>query len=231
MSVLPVRVVRLGLIPWKEAVAVQLRYVKQLQEDSTAKDAILLCEHPPVYTLGKRLQEDPVQAAHLRALGAEYHKSSRGGQITFHGPGQLVGYPILHLRRFNPSIKGFVHSLEESIIRTVGHYGLVGEHSEHTGVWIGPNKIGAIGLQVSHGIVYHGFALNCNVDLTWFQRIVPCGIVGRGVTSLAAELDRQVTVDDVIPVFLEKFAEEYRCALIEEAVLPDTEALAARPAS
>ena len=221
MAARPLRVLRLGLIPWKDALSVQMKFVKQLEENPNAKDVLLLCQHPPVYTLGKRQEENIVEANRLRSLGADYFKTNRGGQITFHGPGQLVGYPILMLSRYNKSIKGFVNSLEESLISTVAHWGLVGEHSEHTGVWVNDNKICAFGLQVSHGITFHGFALNCNVDLKWFQSIVACGIVGKGVTSISAELGRDeedrggkarvITVDDAIPIFVQKFAQEFNC--------------------
>ena len=117
-------------------------------------------------------------------------KINRGGLSTFHGPGQLVVYPILNLQKFKPSVRWYVSQLEETIIQTCLSYGLKAERTEHTGVWIGMNKVAAIGIHVTHSITYHGLSLNCNTDLSWFNDIVPCGIADRGVTSITKELEK-----------------------------------------
>ncbi len=176
----------------------------------------LLVEHPPVYTLGKngRLDHLLLSEEALRARGAEFFHIDRGGDITFHGPGQLVGYPILDLDRFFTDIHRYLRELEETIIRTCADYGLqAGRVAGRTGVWIGPDargperKICAMGIRCSRWVTMHGFAFNLNTDLRFFSYIVPCGIADRGVTSLAAELDRPV--------------DEARCAGVCYATLPN----------
>ncbi|CAG9772945.1 unnamed protein product [Ceutorhynchus assimilis] len=148
-------------------------------------------------------------------VGAEFYKTNRGGLITFHGPGQLVVYPILNLKHFKPSIKWYVCHLEKTIIHLCQKYGLTGETSPHTGVWIGDNKICAIGIHGSRFITTHGLALNCNTDLGWFDHIVPCGIEGRGVTSLSKELKRNVSIDEVIPEFVDSFCTIFECESLD----------------
>lgn len=212
MSLLPLRVVRTGIAPWRTVLDLQHKFVKELQEDDKAADVLILCEHPPVYTLGKRLEENPAEARRLTAIGAEYHKTTRGGQITFHGLGQLVGYPIMRLNRYNHSIKIFVDMLEGSIMRSLEHWNIASEQSVHTGVWVGHSKIAALGLQVGHGVTHHGFAINCNVDLSWFAHIVPCGIADRGVTSISRVIGRDVAVNEAIPVVLREFCTMYGCS-------------------
>eukprot|EP00037_Helgoeca_nana_P019182 m.186139 g.186139 ORF g.186139 m.186139 type:complete len:225 (+) comp24756_c0_seq3:183-857(+) len=186
-------VLRLGRIGWTQAEVVQKALVASKtaaatairgrrataatgQGDSTGApavpdDVLLLCEHPPVYTTGRRMQPDPQEQRLLENLGAEYLHCQRGGQTTFHGPGQLVGYPIVDLRALGGGTRCFVHALEETMIRTCAEFGVSATRSEHTGVWVGSNKIGAIGIQVSRGMTWHGFALNCATDLSWFGHI------------------------------------------------------------
>ncbi|MEX0600489.1 MAG: lipoyl(octanoyl) transferase LipB [Rhodothermales bacterium] len=167
---------------------------------------LLLVEHPPVYTLGKSGDAGHLLASDelLRKRGASFVEIDRGGDITFHGPGQIVGYPILDLDRFFTDIHRYLRQLEESIIRTVGAFGLEGRRSENrTGVWIGPDdtgnerKICAMGIRCSRWVTMHGFALNVNTDLSYFSHIVPCGISDRGVTSMREELGRDVDVSTV----------------------------------
>lgn len=162
---------------------------------------LLLLQHPHVYTLGKS-----GDAAHLllseerlRAVGATFHHIDRGGDITYHGPGQLVGYPILDLDRFFTDLGRYLRLLEEAIIRTCSEYGVAGTRVDgRTGVWVGPDdqglerKICAMGVRCSRWVTMHGFAFNLNTDLDFFGHIVPCGITDRGVTSLAAEVGRPV---------------------------------------
>lgn len=151
----------------------------------------------------------------LRLLGADIHRTNRGGLITFHGPGQLVCYPVLNLGSFKKSVRWYVCQLEKTVIRLCSKFGIKASTSPHTGVWVGDNKICAVGIHCGRYITSHGLALNCNTDLTWFDHIVPCGIEGKGVTSLSAELQRDVSVGETIPQLLEAFQEQFTCRLTE----------------
>ncbi|KAI6183880.1 Lipoate-protein ligase B [Aphelenchoides bicaudatus] len=183
------------------------------------KNYICLLEHFPVYTVGLRDQSyTPQMEEHLRALGADFHRIKRGGLITFHGPGQLVAYPILNLRSIVVAglplgVKRYVSALEEVLIRvSTDTYGLknVGR-TENPGVWIEENrKLAAIGIQVQNGITGHGLALNCNTDLKWYNNIVACGLEGKTVSSLSKELGHDVSVDDVLQPFVQTFAEVFQ---------------------
>ncbi len=156
---------------------------------------LLVVEHPPVYTLGKsgRVENLLVPEAELERLGAPLFRIDRGGDITFHGPGQLVGYPILDLERIGLGLRDYIDALEETVIRTVARYGIrAGRIAGASGVWLGeksafPRKICAIGVRASRYVTMHGFALNVATDLDWFRRIHPCGFADRGVTSIARE--------------------------------------------
>lgn len=167
---------------------------------------LLLVEHPPVYTLGRNGEEAHLLLSeeHLARKGATFFHIDRGGDITFHGPGQLVGYPILDLDRFFTDIHRYLRELEEVIIRTCADFGLEARRIEgRTGVWIGPDeqgperKICAMGIRCSRWVTMHGFAFNLNTDLSFFNHIVPCGIRDRGVTSLARELETPVDEQQV----------------------------------
>lgn len=166
----------------------------------------LMVEHPPVYTLGKSGKEEHVliNEAERELRGIEYFKTNRGGDITFHGPGQIVGYPVLDLEKFYTDIGKYLRSLEEVIILTMNEYGFKGERSAgETGVWIDPGikgrerKICAMGVRCSRWITMHGFAFNVNTDLEFFDHIVPCGIKDKQVTSLQKELGHEVSFDEV----------------------------------
>ncbi len=182
-----------------------------LSEDSKeiTENFLLFCQHPHVYTLGKSGDESHLllQESFLSTIGATYFKTNRGGDITYHGPGQLVGYPILDLENFYTDIHLYLRMLEEAIIKTCEGYGLVaGRIDGLTGVWINPTqedarKICAMGVKASRWISMHGFALNVNTDLSYFSHIVPCGIATRGVTSLQQELRQEMdfrSVSDVV---------------------------------
>ncbi|HEX9313494.1 MAG TPA: lipoyl(octanoyl) transferase LipB, partial [Actinomycetota bacterium] len=172
-------------------------------------DTLILLEHPPVYTAGRRW--DP---AHLvwaedamRAAGAEFHLVDRGGSVTFHGPGQLVGYPIVDLGR-GGDVVGYVRKLEEVIIRAGADAGVPGldRNPVNSGVWAGDGKVCAIGVRVSRArVTLHGFALNCTTDLSWYEAIVPCGLADRGVTSLSDLAGREVTVEEMAPLVAAAF--------------------------
>ena len=200
-----------GLTPYAEAWKLQDELVR-LRKNDEIPDTFVLCEHPPVYTVG-RAAKDAVNLGagekHLRSLGAEVFWSDRGGDATFHGPGQIVGYPILRLR--DRDTHGYLRELEDVVIRVIGDYGITGwHHPEYTGAWVGEKKIAAIGVKFSSGwITSHGFALNVKTDLSWFDRITPCGIREFGVTSLAQELGREVSLADVEERIVDRFLQTF----------------------
>uniref|UniRef100_A0A3Q2Z3H2 Octanoyl-[acyl-carrier-protein]:protein N-octanoyltransferase LIPT2, mitochondrial n=2 Tax=Hippocampus comes TaxID=109280 RepID=A0A3Q2Z3H2_HIPCM len=202
-----VEVVRLGLLPYREALRVQETYVQRCRAGAGASHALLLCQHPPVYTTGIRQKgRPPAELERLRLLGAEVHNADRGGLITFHGPGQLLCYPVLHLAAFKKSVRWYVSQLEQTAISACAGLGVEASASPHTGVWVGDNKICAIGIRCSRYVTSHGLALNCDTDLAWFGHIVPCGLEGKGATSLSAERGRRVAVDEAVPHVLRAFA-------------------------
>ena len=174
--------VRAGTVPYRRAWAWQRALVERRAADAIP-DTVLLLEHPHVYTIGKRGSDADVLAdpAWLTANGAEVVRSDRGGQVTYHGPGQLVGYPITRLDP-SPDIWRFVGRVEQALVEVAAAFGLEarGERGDLTGVWVGQAKLGAIGMRVSRGVTSHGFALNCATDLAYFNAIVPCGMPDRG---------------------------------------------------
>ena len=198
-------------MPYAEAWELQKEMVR-LRKVDEIPDTLVLVEHPPVYTLGRAARDASNLGAgeeYLRALGAEVFWSDRGGDATFHGPGQIVGYPILRLE--DHDTHGYLRKLEEVLIRVLEDYGLEGwHHPQYTGVWVGERKIAAIGVKFSSGwITSHGFALNVKTDLSWFDRITPCGIRDFGVTSLERELAREVPMADVERKIVERFGETF----------------------
>ena len=200
-----------GLVPYAEAWEMQKGLVR-LRKDDLAPDTLLMVEHPPVYTVGRAAKGAANLGAgegYLRSLGAEVFWSDRGGDATFHGPGQIVGYPILRLKVLDTH--GYLRDLEEVLMRVIGDYGLEGaRHPDYTGVWVGERKIAAIGVKFSSGrITSHGFALNATTDLSWFDRITPCGIREFGVTSLARELGDGVSLSEVEERIVERFREVF----------------------
>ena len=200
-----------GLVPYAEGWELQRELVRLRKRDGIP-DTLLLLEHPPVFTVGRAAKDASNLGAgegYLRSLGAEVFWSDRGGDATFHGPGQLVGYPILRL--LDRDTHGYLRRLEGVVIRALGDYGLEGwHHPQYTGVWVGEKKIAAIGVKFSSGwITSHGFALNVSTDLTWFDRITPCGIREFGVTSLERELGHQVPITDVEQRIVQRFLETF----------------------
>ena len=169
------------------------------------KNTLIFCEHPHVYTLGKSGDENNllVNAEYLKKLGASFYKINRGGDVTYHGPGQIVGYPILDLENFFTDIHKYLRLLEEAVILTLKEYGLNGERSEgETGVWLDvgstkARKICALGIKTSRWVSMHGFAFNVNSDLSYFRNIVPCGIEDKQVTSLQKELKKEMGMWEV----------------------------------
>jgi lipoyl(octanoyl) transferase len=190
---------RLGVMPYAEAHALQERLVAARQED-TVGDSVLLLEHPKVITLGRAAKREHVLYPEevLHDQGYELHATGRGGDVTFHGPGQLVMYPILDLKPDREDVRRYVQDLEETMIRTCADYGVSAARSPGmNGAWVGENKIGAIGVRISRWVTMHGLALNVSTDLSAFAAIVACGIRGRGVTSLEREIGRAPALDDV----------------------------------
>jgi len=204
-----------------EAKSAWHRQSAELRTTSPRPDTLhhlLLCEHPPVYTLGKSGKAEHLLLSEevMASRGVTLHKTNRGGDITFHGPGQLVGYPILDLERIKPDIGRYLRDLEEVIIRTLATYGLHGGRSAgETGVWLDPEvsgrarKICAMGVRCSRWITMHGFALNVNTDLNYFQMIVPCGIQNKQVSSLQKELGREVNIQEVEDKIKKHFKEVF----------------------
>jgi lipoyl(octanoyl) transferase len=185
---------RLGRVPYAEGLALQARLVAERQA-GRIPDTLLLLEHDPVFTLGRNARAEHVlfPEADLRARGFEVFESGRGGDVTYHGPGQTVGYPILDLAPDRCDVHRYVRDLEEVLIRTCRDYGVAaGRVPGMTGAWVGEQKIAAIGVRIARWVTSHGFAFNVSGDLTPFGLIVPCGIRGRGVTSLARLLGRDV---------------------------------------
>jgi lipoyl(octanoyl) transferase len=167
--------------------------------DGDCGDSVMLLEHPPTYTLGRRTVPDDLVygPGECAARGIEIYKVDRGGRATYHGPGQLVGYPIMALGERYDVLK-YLRNLEEVLIRTAADFGVeAGRDPHHTGVWVGSNKIGAIGVKITRGITMHGFAFNVTTDLKMFEGIVPCGIAERWVTSLEAEAGTRLSVKEV----------------------------------
>lgn len=202
----------LGRMPYKECWTLQQSLFDELlarkHDPATRQDEagyLLLVEHPPVYTLGKsgHAENMLVSEEFLRSHGAEYYHIDRGGDITFHGEGQIVGYPILDLERIGIGLRQYIDSLEEAVIHTVAAYGIVaGRIAGASGVWITegerpPRKICAIGVRSSRYVTMHGFALNVATDLRWFSHINPCGFTDRGVTSIVRETGRNIPLDEV----------------------------------
>ncbi|XP_070605520.1 octanoyl-[acyl-carrier-protein]:protein N-octanoyltransferase LIPT2, mitochondrial isoform X1 [Erythrolamprus reginae] len=225
-----VRLVRLGRASLGASLAAQATGAALLLRadgGAAARERLVLWEpRGPVYTSGLRGEEAeaPGLAGRLRALGAEVARVGRGGRLTFHGPGQLVAYPVLDLRRRRLALRAYVAALERLARDTCRRLGLSDARAlppPRTGVWLGDRKLCAIGVHCGRHITTHGLALNCCTDLTWFDHIVPCGLEGLGVTSLSQELQRHMSVEEATQPFLEVFQEVFNCTLSEEADLDE----------
>lgn len=187
---------------------------------------LILCAHPPVYTLGKsgHMENLLVNDSRLKELNVAFYKTNRGGDITYHGPGQIVGYPVLDLELFFTDLGKYMRSLEEVIIRTLAAYGIKGDRLPGaTGVWLDPaepsraRKICAMGVRCSRWITIHGFALNVNTELRYFDYIVPCGISDKAVTSMQKELGYDVNEEEVKVLLKTEFAEVFNAEIVNEA--------------
>jgi lipoyl(octanoyl) transferase len=215
----PLEVRRLGVVPYGEALAMQRALVED-RKAGRVPDLLLLLQHPPVITLGVRGDggRSHVIATdeRLRALGIDICEAGRGGDVTYHGPGQIVGYPILDLKPDRQDVHVYVRDVEEVMIRTCADYRLTaGRVTGMTGTWIGPEKIGAIGVRISRWVTSHGFAFNVSTNLDHFKLIVPCGIADRGVTSLEQATGQTIAIDEVEDVLVRHF-----CAVFDRDVAP-----------
>jgi len=204
---------RLGLIGYQAALALQRELVEE-RRANRVPDLLLLLQHPPVITLGVRSEiaraNVVATSERLAELGVEVHETGRGGDVTYHGHGQIVGYPILDLRPDRCDVHRYVRDLEEVMIRACSDYGISATRiAGLTGTWVGAEKIGAIGIRISRWITSHGFAFNVGTDLDHFKLIVPCGISDRGVTSLEQLTGRTIPLVAVEDVLVRRFSEVF----------------------
>ncbi len=200
----------LGVTGYREAWDRQLASVEAVKGGG-AEDRLLIVEHPHVVTLGRNARRENILASpeRLAELGVELHETDRGGDVTYHGPGQIVGYPIVDLADWKKDVAAYLRGLEEVLIRTLAEYGLKGERdSEATGVWVGGAKAAALGVHISRWVTSHGFALNVTTDLEYFDHIVPCGLT-RPVTSLEKLLGRAPAREEVLAKLIRRFGEVF----------------------
>ncbi|MFO8234573.1 MAG: lipoyl(octanoyl) transferase LipB [Bacteroidales bacterium] len=225
----------LGIIDYKEAWDKQEELFNQIvnekketrnneSTDEKAMNYLLFCEHPHVFTLGKSGQQNNllINDEFLRKINATYYKINRGGDITYHGPGQIVGYPIIDLEQFDLQVKKYIYHLEEAIIQTLQHYNIEADRIESaTGVWLDKDKpdkarkICAIGVRASKFVTMHGFAFNINTDLKYFDYINPCGFTNKGVTSLQKELGKTIDISETKEIVKENLRKIFNMNLKE----------------
>jgi len=205
--------VPLGRVPYAEALELQRSIARDRISGAISQDVLLLMEHPPVITLGRSSKEKNLTASpeFLQSRGVELFEVERGGDVTFHGPGQLVGYPIIDLKRHRQDLHWYLRSIEQALINSLADYGIPGErNTAYTGVWTHGKKIASIGVHARDWVTWHGFALNVTTELSYFNLIVPCGIDGVVMTSIARELGvEQVSARDVTERVTAKFAEAF----------------------
>ena len=208
-----------GLVPYGVAHDLQRDLVEQRKRDEIP-DTLLLLEHPHVITLGRAAERANIliDEETMRQSGVELHETGRGGDVTYHGPGQLVGYPIIRLSPDRCDIRRYVRDLQEVLIRTCAEYGLTAtrhdESNPNVGVWVDGNKLAAIGIRISRWVTMHGFALNVTTDLDYFRMIVPCGIRNHGVTSLQRLLGRDIPLDEVASRVIRHFGAVFERQII-----------------
>jgi lipoyl(octanoyl) transferase len=200
-----------GLVTYSDGLRMQEQAVERLRAGD-GPEQLFLIEHPHVFTLGRGANSGNILASREQLLShsIEVHETGRGGDVTYHGPGQLVGYPIINLKPDRCDVHRYVRDIEEVLIRTVADFGVTGGRVKGlTGVWVGNEKIAAIGVRIARWITSHGFALNVNTDLSYFQMIVPCGITDKGVTSLSRLLGRTVEMQEVSRAAARHFGEVF----------------------
>ncbi len=214
------QVENLGLLPYAEALAVQRERVAARQAGQIP-DTLLLVEHPHVYTLGRSAQRENVlfTPAKLKEMGAEVFETNRGGDVTYHGPGQIVGYPIVDLRQHRRDVAWYMRSLEEVLIRVAADFGVVaGRLAGVPGVFVGSDKLAAMGVHISRWVTSHGFAFNVNTNLRYFDWIVPCGLRDKGVTSLEKLLGHPIAIQEVSERVVERFGKVFELAIQKDVV-------------
>ena len=217
----PLEVRRLGVVRYAEALALQQVLVEGRRAESI-QDVLLLLQHPAVITLGARTADSRTNIlatpARLAELGVEVHEAGRGGDVTYHGPGQIVGYPIIDLRPDRQDVHRYVRDIEEVMIRVCADYEIVARRIHGlTGTWVGADKIGAIGIRISRWITSHGFAFNVTTNLDHFGLIVPCGLSGHGVTSIERETGRRVRIPEVEEAIVRHFCDVFdRSVMVPE---------------
>jgi lipoyl(octanoyl) transferase len=204
---------RLGLVPYGEALELQKHLVERRRAGEIS-DQLLLLQHPPVITLGVKARNSRANVLAtpqaLAAAGVEMFETGRGGDVTYHGPGQLVGYPIVDLKPDRCDVHQYVRDIEEVMIRVAARFGVsAGRVDGLTGIWVGREKLGAIGVRIARWVTSHGFAFNVTTDLAQFGLIVPCGITDRGVTSLEQLLGRTIAMSDVEDAAVQAFADVF----------------------
>lgn len=209
----------LGQVSYSDGLQLQAQAVDKLRSDQSDQGAeqLFLLEHPHVFTLGRAANRANIllNPHELEERGIEVHETGRGGDVTYHGPGQMVGYPIINLKPDRCDVHRYVRDIEEVLIRSIADFGIKGERIEGlTGVWIGNEKIAAIGVRIARWITSHGFALNVNTDLSYFQMIVPCGITDKGVTSMSKLLGRPVDIGEVARAITPRFGEVFERKII-----------------
>ena len=216
------RIIDLGTMPYDDASALQRREVKRVQ--GGGDEVFLLVEHPHVITAGRNADGSAVTADRrlIETRGVHLAECDRGGDVTYHGPGQLVGYPILALEEGRRDIRRYVHDIEEVLIRTLGDFGVgAGRHPEHRGAWVGEAKIASVGIRISRWVTSHGFALNVNTDLSFFSLMDPCGIKGCEMTSLARTLARETGSADMASV-KQRVVHNFEAVFSRRALMSET---------
>lgn len=207
-------VIETGSIDYLSACRIQKDAVAQVMKNPS-EQRLFLVEHPHCYTIGRtgNAANILVDAERLKRIGIDIFETDRGGDITYHGPGQLVAYPIVNLENYRKDVKWYLEQLEETIIHTLKTFGIAAEILPgFTGVWTGKKKICAMGVHVERWVTSHGLALNVNTNLDYFSMIIPCGIVDAGVTSMARELRRSVNLEEVKAAFIKSFEEVFNCS-------------------
>ena len=203
-----INIIDLGRYPYEKSLAYQSDTHSKVLQDSIC-DSLILVEHDSVYTLGKNADKNNILSNYRNDV--EIHNIDRGGDVTYHGPGQLVGYPIINIKKINMSVGRYVHTLEEILINTLSNFTISAQRRDKLiGVWVGDEKIAAIGVRVQKGVTKHGFALNINTDLSYYNGIIPCGINNCKVTSMEQILHKNIELRFVQDIIVKEFAKYFK---------------------
>lgn len=204
---------QLGTTPYHQAYDYQMELLQKLHDDDQKDDVCIILEHPAVFTLGRNASDENmhVPETFLQEKGIELIRIERGGEVTYHGPGQIVCYPIINLRRNKLSVVDYIHTLEQIMLDVVLHFGIKAKRDNRNhGIWLGDSKLGSIGIAVRHGISYHGLALNVNLDLEPFAWVNPCGLAGVSMTSMEQELQQALDMKEVESEMIELINQAFR---------------------